>query len=55
MTGRPPAAGGGKRHVVAVRFSDHEVAFVDHARGALTRSEYLRLLVSQARKAAQKQ
>lgn len=47
---KPPGAAGVRLNVVAARLSDPEIADLDLARGTLTRSEYLRLLLMQDRK-----
>lgn len=48
---RPVGAAGKREHVAAVRLSNHEAAYLDTVRGSLSRSEYLRWLVQQDRKA----
>lgn len=47
---KPPGAAGVRKIVVATRLTEAESAYVDLARGSLTQSEYLRLLIMQDRK-----
>lgn len=48
--GRPAATAGGRPIVVTVRFSEAEVARLDRLRGSLSRSEFLRVLMSSLEK-----
>lgn len=48
--GRPQSVKGGRPHAVSTKLSDAEVAYVDAARGSLSRAEWLRWQVIQAQR-----
>lgn len=46
---RPPSSAGGRPVVVAVRLTNQEAQDLDRRRGALTRGEWIRWLLTRAR------